>query len=46
MQNSMFYVGLDIRAKRRNAAEFKRSRDVLSMIDLLRISRKLHPPSI
>ena len=46
MQKSMFYVGLDNRAKRESGTEFRRPRDVLSMIDLLRIFTNLHPPSI
>ena len=46
MQKSMFNVGLDIQPIRKNRTEFRRPRDVLSMIDLLRIFTNLHPPSI
>jgi len=46
MQKSMLNAVLDNRTKRRSVTEFGHRMNVLSMIDLLRISRKLHPPSI
>jgi len=46
MQKRMFYVDLDKRLRKTRTTEDKRFADALSMIDLLRISRNLHPPSI
>ncbi len=46
MQKRMFYVDLDSRLRKTKTPEGKHPKYALSMIDLLRISRNLHPPSI
>jgi len=46
MHKSMHNAVLVNRLRGKLLTEFKHPRDVVSMVDLLRISKKLHPPSI
>jgi len=46
MQKRMHNAVLVNRIRGKLSAEFKHPKDVVSMVDLLRISKKLHPPSI